>query len=80
MVWLFTHPLLPSASCSLSTSLHVALFLSRHVWGRRGENDRKLNTLAPLVVCISRGRGGGGCGVGGKEVWTMTSSNVKGLF
>ncbi len=65
MVWLLTHPLLPSSSCSLSQCSSV---------GSRGEDDRKPNTLATLH------KRGGGCGVGGKEVWTMTSSNVKGLY
>ncbi len=41
MLWLLTHPLLPLANCS---------FFSLHVWGRRGEDDRKPNTLAPLVT------------------------------
>ncbi len=44
MVRLPTHPFLPSASCSLSQSSCV---------GRRGKDDRKSNTLAPLGVCIT---------------------------
>jgi hypothetical protein len=51
----------------------IALFLSLHVWGRRGEDDIKPKTLAPLVVCVSREGGGGGGGGGGKEVWTRVA-------